>query len=747
MEFELGQTYSGYRFLDVARRSKNGVEYRVLNTLAQRMELLKVLPTGAQDDQQETGRFLREMRVRACLVHPNIVTFFTAMPLEGRLVMITELAEGLPLSERLQLGPIPWLEAVACARQVLAAVGCAHERKIVHRDITPDNIIAVPGGMMKLTNFRLAESIHALPPAQTGGILGSVNYISPEQIKGTDPVDHRADLYSMGIVLYEMLVGRPPFRSASQFEVMLAHVNQQPEPPSRFTPGVPPELDAVVLKALTKSPDRRYQSAREFDEALGRVASIAAALAAQPLPEPIATAVAAEPPSGAAPEPFVAAPAEKAAPVVEAVEPVAAPEPFVAAPAEKAAPVVEAVEPVAAPEAIAVAVAEEPAPVAEAEPVVAAAAEPAPVAAPEAVVAVAEEPAPPIVEVAEPVAVPEPIAVAVAEEPAPVAAPEPIAAVPEEPASPVVEVMTADTAAAADGAEPMPQVIQPSEPVTASEPDPAAMAEEPVPLLAQAAEPEPAPEPVVAPEPTAAAVAPALAPGVVPNPIAAAVAPEPAPQAVEAAEPMAAPVAEEPVPQVVAAVPEAVAVIVAEEPAPETIGAAAATTAATEAPATEPVPEPIAAAVAVEPSALPEPAGSPCGTVLQAVIQSRNWPRCCFRKLRSTPVCGLPPGWSPVPPQTRTWPTATLRRSSLNRVESPWSPHPLPPVPLPPRSWPHRPRPWPGLRWLQLSSPVLPRRFPHPTLPRDLWLRPKPRRNPFNGPFWAAPQASCLWCW
>ncbi len=276
MEFELGQTYSGYKFIDAAKRSKNGMEYRVQNTLTLRMELLKVLPLSAYEDREEAERFMREMRLRATLVHPNIVTLFTAMPLEGRLVMTTELVDGVPLTERLQMGPLPWREAADFARQVLSAVDCAHRQKIVHRDISPDNIIAIPGGVVKLTNFRMAKAAHSLQLTQSGAIIGSLRYISPEQVKSTETLDHRSDLYSVGIVLYEMLAGRTPFNSPSQFELMLAHVNQRPEPPSKFNAAVPSLLDAVALKALEKLPADRYQSAGEFEEALVRaVAEIA----------------------------------------------------------------------------------------------------------------------------------------------------------------------------------------------------------------------------------------------------------------------------------------------------------------------------------------------------------------------------------------------------------------------------------------------------------------------------------------
>lgn len=378
MEFELGQTYSGYKFLDVAKRSGNGVEYRVQNTFTLRMELLKVLPRSAQDDREETERFMREMRVRAKLVHPNIVTFFTAMPLEGRLVMTTELVEGLPLSERLQLGPIPWREAVDFARQVLAAVDCAHQQQIVHRDISPDNIVVIPGGVLKLTNFRLAKSIHSLHLTQNGAILGCLKYTSPEQVKDSEALDHRSDLYSIGIVLYEMLAGRTPFNSPSQFELMLAHVNQQPEPAGKFNATVPSLLDAVVLRALAKSPSDRYQSAGEFDQALARTVAEMAPAETESIAAPQVAEVAAEVVAEVAAE-VVAEEAAEVAPEVE-------PEP-VAAAAVELPPVVEPEpepEPVAAAAEIAAAIEQEPV----AEPVIAE-------ATPEPVAAAAIEPEPP----------------------------------------------------------------------------------------------------------------------------------------------------------------------------------------------------------------------------------------------------------------------------------------------------------------------------------------------------------------
>src|ERR1019366_9491453 len=226
MEFELGQTYSGYKFLDVVTRSRGAVQYRVQNTLAQRVESLRTPAAAAGDDPDAAERFLREVRIRARLSHPHIVTFYTAVPIEGRMAMTTEMADWLPLAERLKLGPLPWREALDVTRQLLEALARIHQQSFVHCDITP------------------------------------------EQVKGERDLDHRSDLYSAGVVLYEMLCGRPPFESRSHFELMMAHVLQAPAPPSGVQPNVPQFLDALVLKALAKDVRDRYASAAAFGDAI-----------------------------------------------------------------------------------------------------------------------------------------------------------------------------------------------------------------------------------------------------------------------------------------------------------------------------------------------------------------------------------------------------------------------------------------------------------------------------------------------
>jgi serine/threonine protein kinase len=272
MKFETGKTYGGYEFLDPLGSAKTVMAFRVRNVAEKRTELLRILPDPSAGDLERQQRFLREIKVRARLVHPNIVTFYHAGELEGQLVMTTELVEGSTLAERLELGPLVWHEAVGIMTQVLHALTCAHSHGVVHREVTPANIILVPDKTVKLSGFGLARAATDAQLTQAGTMLGELKYMAPEQVKGLATLDGRSDIYSAGAVLYEAVTGAAPFDSKSQFDLMLAQVTAMPQPPSKLRLDVPARLDALILKAMAKDPAQRYQSADEFREALERPA-------------------------------------------------------------------------------------------------------------------------------------------------------------------------------------------------------------------------------------------------------------------------------------------------------------------------------------------------------------------------------------------------------------------------------------------------------------------------------------------
>ena len=291
MSFQVGSTVGDYEFLDVVNSSKSEITFRVRNVHAQRVEALKVLHKSREDDQDFVARFMRQMRVQARLQHPNIVGFHDALELGGHLVMTTEIVEGPTLAQRLELGPLHWRKALEIFSQVLQGLAFAHQQDIVHRNLAPESIIILPNGTVKLGGFALAKQAGDHQLTQVGTALGPLKYMSPEQVKGLPSVDARSDIYSAACVLYEALTGRPPFDYKSEFEVMLAQVNEAPIPPSTFSPEVPSELDGIMLKALSKEPLQRFQTSIEFLDAIDRVrTSIEPALRAieaelgQPLP-------------------------------------------------------------------------------------------------------------------------------------------------------------------------------------------------------------------------------------------------------------------------------------------------------------------------------------------------------------------------------------------------------------------------------------------------------------------------------
>src|SRR5215470_8907225 len=176
MAFELGEKAGPYEFVAVQEDSRTGCAYKVCNTLAERLELLRILPKELQENREEQERFLREIKVHARLSHPNIVSFYNATELDGQVVMTSEFFEGTTLENRLEAGPLPEKEAVACMSQVLAALSYAHEQGVVHREVCSANILLGADGAVKLTGFGLAKAASDPQLTQAGTVMGWLEY-------------------------------------------------------------------------------------------------------------------------------------------------------------------------------------------------------------------------------------------------------------------------------------------------------------------------------------------------------------------------------------------------------------------------------------------------------------------------------------------------------------------------------------------------------------------------------------------
>jgi eukaryotic-like serine/threonine-protein kinase len=268
------QTLSHYRILEKLGGGGMGVVYRAHDERLDRDVALKVLPAGMLNDETARSRFRREALTLSQLNHPNIAVVHDFDSEKGVDFLTMEYVAGETLAAKVAAGPLPEPEILALGTQISEALEEAHEHQIVHRDLKPANAMVTAKGRVKVLDFGLAKLVKphkldaataSLAESQPGVVMGTVPYVAPEQLQG-NAVDARADIYALGAVLCELATGSRPFPEKQPSQLIAAILTQTPQPPRELNGQVSPGLEAIILKALAKNPDVRYQSAKEVLE-------------------------------------------------------------------------------------------------------------------------------------------------------------------------------------------------------------------------------------------------------------------------------------------------------------------------------------------------------------------------------------------------------------------------------------------------------------------------------------------------
>jgi eukaryotic-like serine/threonine-protein kinase len=274
MKIPPGTRFGRYEIRSPIGAGGMGEVYLAEDTQLDRTVALKVLPPDIACDQQRMQRFIQEAKAASALNHPNILTIYGIGEADSACFIATEYIDGITLRDRLMKGPMEIGEILDVGMQVASALSAAHEAGIVHRDIKPENIMLRRDGYVKVLDFGLAKltenaasrkhtDASTLLETDPGVVMGTIIYMSPEQARGMT-VDGRSDIWSLGVVLYEMVAGRPPFQGGTKSDVIALILQKEPQPLARFCPSVPAELERIVRKALAKDCEERYQGVKDL---------------------------------------------------------------------------------------------------------------------------------------------------------------------------------------------------------------------------------------------------------------------------------------------------------------------------------------------------------------------------------------------------------------------------------------------------------------------------------------------------
>ena len=263
----IGKTIAHFEVLDTLGEGGMGAVYRAKDTRLKRDVAIKLLASHLLNDEEAKQRFLTEARATSALNHPNVCTLYDILDLDGQYFLVMECLEGQTLRALLEDGPLEVVRAVHIINQIAAGLGAAHKKHIVHRDIKPSNIMVVNDDYVKIMDFGIARLVDGEPITKTGSVIGTLAYMSPEQLQG-DVTDHRSDIWSLGVLFFEMLTGSKPFKAAYEAAIIYAILHEKAIDINELRDDIPLHISVVLSKSLDKSPLHRYQNVDAFSRDL-----------------------------------------------------------------------------------------------------------------------------------------------------------------------------------------------------------------------------------------------------------------------------------------------------------------------------------------------------------------------------------------------------------------------------------------------------------------------------------------------